>query len=534
MPHNSKRSLIPLVLTAALLVCAASPSHAAPSKPTLDWPQAAGPNGTWAVDDGRADVPYRWSVSRGQNILWRTTLPEEGQSGITVVGDYLFLTTMKPLTTAAESREGHEVVGYCLNSRNGAILWTVDLPGTENSTYAYGFSDSTTPSPIADGKFVYFYNSSGSVGCFDRAGKRIWLHTWKPTGGRPFNKQFKPILFGDTLLNMEPRDTDDPKREAKDPWNYLRGIDRRTGRTLWVSEDALTHYNTPVFGRLADGTPAVLQGRGGYHDVPESPTGLTMTSLAPRQAGKALWRYEATGKALFTMHWDVRYAYWFDQDTPAHQVLDAATGKLLRTQSLTAHVDYRRHDPVTGRYVLESDIDVTKRNPPFKVFPAWFTNIPVAGWDYFLCFTDPGQRWGPSYCVGRVNIENGKVEYLELPVSVVRAKGEPDQFVWGRPQKASTLNARGIDVAGDPRSKADGWTWCMLGAPTAVNGRIFFTNMLGITYVIDGRASVLDEKALVAVNDLGPSGETWSLNSVSYANGRLYHRSMKEVVCIGK
>jgi hypothetical protein len=44
---------------------------------------------------------------------------------------------------------------------------------------------------------------------------------------------------------------------------------------------------------------------------------------------------------------------------------------------------------------------------------------------------------------------------------------------------------------------------------------------------------VLDASALLAVNDLGPSGETWSLNSVSYDEGRLYHRSLKEVICIG-
>jgi hypothetical protein len=33
--------------------------------------------------------------------------------------------------------------------------------------------------------------------------------------------------------------------------------------------------------------------------------------------------------------------------------------------------------------------------------------------------------------------------------------------------------------------------------------------------VIDVDAPVLDESALVAVNDLGPSGETWSLNSIT-------------------
>jgi hypothetical protein len=67
----------------------------------------------------------------------------------------------------------------------------------------------------------------------------------------------------------------------------------------------------------------------------------------------------------------------------------------------------------------------------------------------------------------------------------------------------------------------------------AIDGKIYLSTMLGITYVIDGRAPVLNEKALLSVSDLGPSGETWSLNSLSYQNGRLYDRSLKAVVCIG-
>lgn len=522
-----------LARSLALTLAGASAVAAAGAAKPTNWPQAAGPNGTWSVEG--KDVPTHWSVTRNENIVWRTALPEEGQSGISVWGDKLFLTTMKPMEpyTGTHAPQGHDVVGYCLDSRNGKILWTADLPGTENSDYAYGFSDPSTPSPITDGKHVWFYNSAGSLGCYDFAGKQSWLRTWKPTTGRPFNKQFEPMLVGNTLINLEPRDPDDPKRE-KDAWNYLRGLDKLTGKSLWVSEDGLTHYNTPCFGMTADGKPAVLQGRGGHHDVPETPTGLTLTSLAPGSEGKALWRYAGAGKTLYTMHWDSKYAYWFPEDTSEHLVLDAANGKLLRKQSLVDKVDWRRYDPAAGKYVFDQDVDLKKQNPPLRVFPAWFTNIPVAGWDYFLCFTDKGAKCGPPYCLGRVNIESGKVEYLELPVGVIREEGKPDRAVWGQPLTSSTVNSRGIDVAGDRRSTRDGWYWCFLGSPTAVDGKIFITNMLGQTYVIDGRAPVLDEKALLAVNDLGPVGKTWSLNSVSYAGGHLYHRSIKEVVCIGK
>ena len=46
------------------------------------------------------------------------------------------------------------------------------------------------------------------------------------------------------------------------------------------------------------------------------------------------------------------------------------------------------------------------------------------------------------------------------------------------------------------------------------------------------KAPVLDAKALIAVNDLGPLGDTWSLSGPSLAEGVLYHRSGKELVAI--
>src|SRR5215469_10196781 len=56
-----------------------------------NWPQAAGPDGTWRVRG--ANAPVEWSASLNHNILWRTPLPNGGQSGIAVWGDRLFLTT---------------------------------------------------------------------------------------------------------------------------------------------------------------------------------------------------------------------------------------------------------------------------------------------------------------------------------------------------------------------------------------------------------------------------------------------------------
>lgn len=490
--------------------------------PMKQWPQAGGPDGDGQT---RARGPLRWSVARNQNVLWRTPLPETGQSGIALAKDRLFLATLRPLPDARAKKDGGDVVGHCVDARTGKLLWSVDLPAAEESPYAYGFSDASSPTPVTDGRRVWFVNASGHIACCDLSGRVLWRRAWKPTTGRPFNKQFEPILDAGVLLNVEPRDPDDFRRE-RDPWNWLRALDPDTGKTLWTAEDPLTHYNTPVRGRAHDGRPAVLIGRGGYHDVPETPVGLSLVSLAPEDAGKTLWRFVGGGKAQYNMHWNRRHAFWIDQDRATHTVLDARDGRVVRTDPLDVAATWRRRDG--DRFVTETNVRFREKG--ITVFPAWFTNAVVERWHWFLCFSNPEPAYGigpcgPLYCVGRVDIHTGRVEYLELPTT---PSGE-----YRSPVAAGTVNHRGIDVASDPRSRRDGWHWVFLGAPLVADGRLYWTLQNGIVYVVDGRAKVLDERALLAVNDLGPLGQTWSLGTPTVAGGRLYHRTMKELVCIG-
>jgi outer membrane protein assembly factor BamB len=512
-----------------------------------NWPQAAGPNGTWAVPDAKA--PTEWSVAGNRNILWRAPLPNGGQSGIAVWGDRLFLTTFEPYKPGAPKTSA-TVLGHAIDAHTGKILWSVRLEGSVPSPMMYAYSDSTSPTPVTDGSYVWFTNASGIMGCYDFNGKEIWHREWKPWGEPyPFNKQHEPILYGDVILNVEPGE--------QHGWNYIYGIDKNTGKTKWKADDGTTTYATSVFGITQDGIPAVLTGRGGWHDVPERPVGLSLIDLRPATAGKTLWRFVAgdgneaapTWQALYVLHWDKKYAYWFRMNPEeSHLVLGSRTGKLLREQSLIAHVDYRQWDPAANQYIVHKDVNLRdmkelsprnqlKPGEVIRVMPAWHCNIVAGGYHYFLTTVahrrnnkPPAGRAGPSHCIGRVNVETGKVEYLEVPVTIAGGKK-----IYGIAQRTKTEDINGNDVANEDRSRTDGWEIpAFWGSPIQLGNKLYFTTMLGITYVVDANAKVLDEKALLAINDLGPSGETWSLNTPSFSNGVLYHRSLKELVAIGR
>jgi hypothetical protein len=500
-----------------------------------NWPQAGGPNGTWQVTGSQP--PTRWSVVRNENIRWRVPLPNAGQSGIAVWNGRLFLTTFAKGETGFSGR----ITGLAVDARSGKTLWSVTLEGVEKSPMMYAYSDSTSPTPVTDGKHVWFFNASGEMGCWDWSGREIWRRKFTPTGKPfPFNKQFEPFLSGDYIYNVEPNE--------KPGWNYLRAIDKRTGKVVWTNGDGTTTYNTPRLGLTSAGTAAILHGRGGWHDVPEGPVGLSLTDA---KSGQSLWRFVAgdgnehapTWQALYVMHWDPRFAYWFQLNPDeSHLLIDSASGRLVRSQSLIRNVDYRRWDPAVNQY--ESLLKINLRDLPlpngdvFRVQPAWHANIVAAGYHYFLVSSGhrrnrrpPKGVAGPPYSLARVHIDSGKVEYLELPVAV----DDSGRRIYGKSLRTETANADGVDTATEDRSRLDGWqTPAFWGSPVAINEKLFFTTSLGTTYVIDAKAKVLDQAAILAVNDLGPLGKTWSQNSISFDGKSIYHRTAKELIAIGR
>jgi outer membrane protein assembly factor BamB len=416
-----------------------------------------------------------------------------------------------------------DITLVCLDSNNGKILWQKAVKGLMPSGYHYGFSDSTTPCPTTDGQYVWAINSSGGAACFDLDGNELWSRTWMPTGGRPFNKQFDSIMTADSILNVEPPEKGDTTRNPE--WNYLRALDKKTGKTLWVCKDAITHYNAPVLGKMADGTQAVLIGRGGPHGVPERPVGLSMVSLESKNAGEVLWQWEPKDDnkisgfgALSTQHWDKGRAYWFNNPAQiSHISIDSTTGKEMNQLPLNK-MDRYIYDNDAKQYKVEMDYELRRQDQ------SRHCNIIVGDHAFYL------MRYAPF--VVRHNTKTGKTETLELPTEIIHEKGKDDQWLYQTKEKNDGLNSQGQRHAADSRTRGDGFQKCFLGSPTAVNGKIFFTSALGLTYVIDANPAVFNEKALLAVNDLGARGKTWTVGSMTYANGKIYHRDLKAVICV--
>ena len=226
---------------------------------------------------------------------------------------------------------------------------------------------------------------------------------------------------------------------------------------------------------------------------------------------------------------DDQFAYWLLKE-PRNLlvVVDLETGEEVREISLVDGVSLREA-PVDGR----SEARVTTLDK--GVFPMRYSMHAANERVFFLCYA---KAWGKPtlgapWCVAAVDPVAGAgepaVRYRELPTS---RDLETGALRWRETLGARAVNSRGDEVTGDPRSRWDGWDWVFNGSPSRINDHLYYTLATGTVYAIDTRRA--DVAALIAVSDLGPAGETWTANSVSYAGGRLFHRTARELLCIGE
>ncbi len=241
-----------------------------------NWPQWRGPS--FAGTSSEKGLPTQFSTTDG--VKWALDLP--GISGATpiVFGDKVFV--MSP--DAAK-----EQWLICVNRLDGKVLWKRSLAG---GMIDKGRGNSTSPSPVTDGKTVWALVGTGQLAAFDMDGKPVWQRDLGKDYGA-FNIMWvygsSPLLFGGKLyiqvLQRTPADGGYPGVTDKgDRESYLLAVDPATGKTLWkhvrptdAKLESMESYGTPV-PHTVGGKTQILVGGG---DV--------LTGHDP-ETGAELWR----------------------------------------------------------------------------------------------------------------------------------------------------------------------------------------------------------------------------------------------------
>lgn len=488
-----------------------------------NWHQAAGPNHNFVVP---GHAPSFFSVSTNKNILWQTALPNTGQGTVILSGKHAFVLSHAPVKQ--DTQTGSLCVGQAFDAITGEQRWQRDIPGVREIDLSSLFSDNTAASPATDGAHICFVNVGGSIQTFDFDGNQIWSYAWTPFG-RHHSRQHEPLIFDDHLVVVQTPQQDLPldlldKEKARsldaDPryWTHLQSFNVKTGKRQWTAKAGTSIHSTSLFGHLANGQAAILTGRGGGHNPLEKPYGL---SLVNADNGKSIWDKAILKYPTFqNTCWNEQMACHFSGTE--HLVLNIETGDIQQRQSITKQVAVCAHTP-TG-YTRKVNQNLNEYIASYKKPITYQTNILIGDYHYFMSHH--------AKMIGRVHIRSGAVEYLQVPAQVVRLPGQEDVLRWDTTLPNDLRNAEGFLVTQDKRNAGSGWGHVSAPPPIVVGKNIYFPTMVGIVYVLRWDAKILDQRALLSISDLGKAGETWSLSGLSYANGRLYARTLKELICI--
>lgn len=220
-----------------------------------NWPRWRGPAGTGHTTE--TNIPVKWEKG---SIVWKTPLPDGGQSSPIVWGDKLFVTTCPG--------SGSARVVICVDRKTGKILWQKEVwKGEAEKSHAQ--NGWATASCVTDGERVAAFFGKGGLHCFDMDGKPLWSRNDLGEFPGVWGTAASPVIHDKLLIqNCDAAGV-----------GLLLAVDKTTGRDVWRTPRKGPQkggWTTPVFVNVGSKKEMVLNGE------------TAVTGYDP-DTGKELW-----------------------------------------------------------------------------------------------------------------------------------------------------------------------------------------------------------------------------------------------------
>lgn len=184
--------------------------------------------------------------------------------------------------------KGPDFVALCLNAKDGKKLWEKQI-GSDSRRFPR--NNLVSPSPVTDGKNVFFLYGTGDLVGFDVEGNQLWKRNIEVEFGNlalQFGYSNSPFLYDGTLyITVIRRDRHYRRPQATEPLDsFILALNPKTGKTIWKQprptnafDEGMETYSTPV--------PFVRNGK-----VEILSIGADFITANDPKTGKELWRYE--------------------------------------------------------------------------------------------------------------------------------------------------------------------------------------------------------------------------------------------------
>lgn len=240
-----------------------------------DWPHWRGPHLNGSSDE--KNLPSKWSKT--ENIAWTASLPGHGSATPIVSNGKVFI--------SSTDRDSSDLLALCFDASTGRELWRKKL-GT--STRKVPRNNPATPSPVTDGRNVYFMYGSGDLASLDYEGNILWSRNLEAEYGNISMKwgySSSPLLFNGSLyILMQRRHTAYRAPESTTLDAFIMAINSGTGKNIWkhirktdALNESLDSYSSPI----------LLQHSGGVQIIVAGADYVTANDPA---TGVEIWRYE--------------------------------------------------------------------------------------------------------------------------------------------------------------------------------------------------------------------------------------------------
>ncbi len=239
-----------------------------------DWPRWRGPFHNGSADEkGLPD-----SLT---NPLWTSDLP--GASGATPI-----VYAGRVFVSSTDSGDEGSFLAMCFDAKTGKELWRKQIGKDQRK---FPRNNMATPSPVTDGKRVFFLFGSGDLAALDYEGKIAWSRDIQEEYANlslKYGYSNSPLFYeGRLYILVMRRPKIYRKPEPNGPLDsFILAINPATGKNLWKIErttDAINEsfdsYATPIIFDSGSRTEFVTMG--GDYIMSHDPA-----------TGKELWRYD--------------------------------------------------------------------------------------------------------------------------------------------------------------------------------------------------------------------------------------------------
>jgi outer membrane protein assembly factor BamB len=240
-----------------------------------DWPHWRGPHLNGSSDE--ENLPENWSKT--ENITWTASLPGHSSATPIIAKGKVFI--------SSTDKNSSDFLALCFDARTGKELWRRKLGESRRKVPR---NNPATPSPVTDGRKVYFMYGSGDLASLDYEGNILWSRNLEADYGNislKWGYSSSPLIYNGSLyILVQRRHTAYRAPNSTTLDAFILAVDTKTGKNIWKQsrktdalDESLDSYSSPI----------LLQHSGTVEIIVAGADFLTANDPA---TGKEFWRYE--------------------------------------------------------------------------------------------------------------------------------------------------------------------------------------------------------------------------------------------------